>query len=151
MRCYFWVLAVLLTGCATVDDGTLNDNQQELSVSALVLDVEARPSVLGRGDTLYIRLTVTNESDAPAVKHFASGCILGFSLWNLQGELVAPPPPICTLNAPTVKYAPGEVVIAEWQWVWDDPNIEPGTYLLVAGFGPRGEHESAPSIEIRLQ
>lgn len=146
MRYCYVIIAVLLAGCITPDD-----EMERSSAPRFHLEVTAESMVLRRGETLHIRLTVTNESDAPAVKHFANGCIYGFSLWTRQGELVAPPPPVCTLNAPTVRYAPGEVVIREFQWVWDDPNIEPGTYLLVAGFGPRGEHEPSPSVEIRLQ
>jgi hypothetical protein len=140
------MIAVLLAGCITPDD-----HPQRSSAQRLLLEVTTESSLLSRGETLHIQLTVTNESDVEAVKHFTSGCIYGFSLWNDQGELVAPPPPICTADAPTVKYAPGEVVIREFQWMWDDSEIKPGTYLLVAGFGPRGEQGPATSVEIRLQ
>jgi len=145
MRYCLLIVAVLLTGCIT--DG----GPQRSSASGLAVDVEVQPSVLARGETLHVRITVKNESDAPVVRHFASGCIYGFALWSEEGELVAPPPPICTMNAPTVRYAPGETVNRKFQWVWDDPDIGPGTYLLVAGIGRRGEVESAPAVTVRLR
>lgn len=151
MRRYFFVLAVLSAGCATANNPMMNDNQEAYSVSGLVLDAVAEPLLLKRGETLHITATVTNETNAPVVKGFASGCIYGFALRNIGGELVAPPPPICTQNAPTVRYAPGEVVTLEFRWAWDDPDIEPGVYFVVAGFGERGEGELAPPVEVRLQ
>ena len=150
MRCYLCALAVLLMGCAAVDSPTLNDHQQSSWAAGLVLDVVVEPLLLERGETLYIRLTVTNKSDAPVWRGFSSGCIYGFAIWH-SGELISPPPPICTLNAPTVTYAPGEVITGEFQWTWDDPDIKPGVYHVVAGFGPRGEGPSAPAVEVRLQ
>jgi hypothetical protein len=150
MRYYFCVLAALLMGCSTVDDPTANRNQSGASASALVLDVTVEPLVLERGGTLAIRLTVTNESNVSVVKGFASGCIYGFAIWH-RGDVISPPPPICTMNAPTVTYAPGEVITKEFEWTWDDPDIKPGIYRVVAGFGPRGEGPSAPPVEVRLQ
>jgi hypothetical protein len=162
MRWLILIVVVLLAGCITshsddqfqsnprLVDEVENDIQLP-SNSGFLIEVTAEPSLLKRGETLHIRVSVTNESDGPIVKCFASGCIYGFALWNQRGELVAPPPPICTLNAPTVRYLPDEVVTREFRWVWDDPSIRPGTYLLIAGFGRRGQNESAPPVKIRLE
>ena len=147
MRSYFCVLAVLLIGCAT--HPTVTDGQHGSSWPELIVDVSAEPLLLERGGTLHIRLTVTNERDTPVVKGFASGCIYGFAVRNSRGDRVAPPPPICTANAPVVTWAPGEVVTAEFTWTWDDPNIEPGYYSVEAGFGPLGEGGSAVEVQLR--
>jgi hypothetical protein len=141
------IVALLLVGCVTVKE----DAPHSSLANELTLDVEAKPLTIGWGDSLHIRLTVSNTSNTTVVKHFGSGCIYGFSLWDSEGEHVAPPPRICTMNAPTVKYAPGESVQIDFQWVWDDMDIKPGTYFLLAGLGPRGENESAPPIEVRLE
>jgi hypothetical protein len=105
--------------------------------------------VLDRGGTLHIRLTVTNESSAPMVRGFSSGCIYGFAVLDSKGNRLAPPPRVCTLNAPTVTYAPGEVLTSEFRWTWDDPSIEPGHYFVEAGFGPTGE--GGPVVEVQLR
>lgn len=147
MRSYLWVLAALLVGCSTNLDVT--DNHGGSRSRGLVLDVTAEPLVLERGGTLQIRLTVTNESDVPIVRGFTSGCIYGFAVLDSEGNRLAPPPRICTLDAPTVTYAPGEVVTREFRWTWDDPNIEPGDYYLEAGFGRMGEGGSVIEVQLR--
>jgi hypothetical protein len=150
-------LMLVLAGCYTItakhrpDSLRAADNPNRVPASELVFDAEVAPALIERGDTLHITLAVTNKTDAPVWRGFASGCIYGFGIWNDRGELVAPPPRICAANAPTVTYAPGEVITAKFQWGWDDPKIGPGTYSVIAGFGPRGEDESAPPVEIRLQ
>ena len=147
MRSYFWVLAALLVGCSTTP--TVIGDRPSSPSQELVLDVIAEPALLAQGGTLHIRLTVTNESDIPVWKGFTSGCIYGFTVRDSHGERVAPPPRICTANAPTRTYAPGEVVTVEFQWTWDDPNIEPGSYYVEAGFGRVGK--GGPVAEVQLR
>ena len=149
MRYFPLLILLLLAGCSTTT--TIQDEPQPSSASGLTLDVEAEPLVLGREETLHIRLTVTNTGEAPVVRHFETGCIYGFALLDAEGERVAPPPRICTLNAPTVKYMPGEVVTREFSWVWDDAEIEVGTYRLIVGLGRYGEVEFAPEAAVELQ
>lgn len=156
MRCYYLVIALLFVGC-TGTDSQRNDTSHDAGVvdspstQGLVVEATTESTVLARGETLHIHLTVTNEGDVDVVEEFSNGCKYGFSLWNEQGELVAPPEPVCTMDAPTVAYAPGEVVTSDFQWVWDDPDITPGTYRLVAGLGRRGQQKSAPPVEIHLE
>ena len=147
MRYFALLILLSLTGCFT----TMQNEPPRSTVSGINLDVEAEPLVLASGETLHIQLTVTNTSEAPIVRHFASGCIYGFALLDVGGERMAPPPRICTLNAPTVKYMPGEVVTLEFSWVWQDAEIEPGTYRLVVGLGLYGELESAPAVTVQLR
>jgi len=142
-----FVVALVLVGCATSPEVA----PQGSSLTDLVLEVEATPLTLKWGESIHIQLTVKNTNDVAVVKEFSSGCIYGFSLWTADGELVAPPPRVCTLNAPIVTYGPNTVVEQEFQWVWDDKDIKPGTYRLVAGFGSRGVGNSSPAIEIRLE
>lgn len=147
MRSIIWVMALLLVGCYT--KSKLTDDQHGSPSRGLTLAVTADPLTLERGGTLHIRLTVTNESKAPLTKGFGSGCIYGFTVRDSDGNRVAPPPRFCTMNAPTVTYGPGEVVIAEFQWTWDDSNIAPGDYYVEAGFGEAGE--GGPAVDIRLR
>ncbi|MDH3198857.1 MAG: hypothetical protein OEO21_11530, partial [Candidatus Krumholzibacteria bacterium] len=110
----FLLLLVLLAGCAVTYERP--DLQPAPEPSGLDLDATVEPLVLNRGDTLFVQLTVTNNSIATIVQHFGSGCIYGFGLWDSEGELVAPPPPVCTMNAPTVRYKPGGVVVRTFEW-----------------------------------
>ena len=139
------IIAVVLLGCTT----SPGVSPPSAPSTELELSVEAEPLTISWSESVRIRLTVKNPSDAPVVKGFSSGCIYGFSLLSADGEVVAPPPRTCTMNAPTVTYAPNSLEELEFQWTWDDKDIKPGTYRLVAGFGPRGE--GGPSIEIRLK
>ena len=139
------IVALVVVGCAT-SPGVAPQNTPS---TELVLNVEAEPLTISWGESVHIRLTVKNTNDAPVVKGFSSGCIYGFSLLAADGEIVAPPPRVCTANAPIVTYAPNSLVEQEFQWVWDNKDIKPGTYRLVAGFGRRGE--GGPSIEIQLK
>jgi hypothetical protein len=129
----------------------MQDEPQRSSASGLTLDVEAEPLELRRGETLHIQLTVANTGETTVVRHFQSGCIYGFALLDAGGERVAPPPRICTANAPTVEYMAGEVVTLEFSWVWDDAELESGTYRLIVGLGRHGEVESAPEVEVQLR
>ena len=143
------ILSVLLTGCA--DSGDSISNQEPIDSSALRIEATAAPTSLKRGETMEIELVITNTGDEPASRQFTSGCIYGFGLRNADGEIVAPPPPICTLNLPVVEYQPGEVVKHTFQWAWEDQDLEPGTYARVAGLGARGEMEEAPPIPVELR
>jgi hypothetical protein len=145
---YFLVPVALLIGCATVGEPTKNESQWILA-SELVLDVTAEPAVLEPGDTLHIRLAVKNPRDAPVWTGFADGCIFGFTVRNGLGEVVAPPPRVCTQRPEVVKFAPKEVIVAEFRWRWDGSKLAPGTYSVFAGFGVTGE--GGPVVEIQLK
>jgi hypothetical protein len=147
MRRIVCVMALLSVGCYASPPS--NDGQQGPPPRDLALTVATEPLVLERGGTLHVRLTVTNESSAPVTRHFGSGCIYGFTVRDGHGDRVAPPPRMCTMNTPTVTYGPGEVVVAEFDWTWDDPDIEPGDYYVEAGFGEGGE--GGPVVDIQLQ
>jgi len=140
-------ILLVLVSCVV----TVNDAPRHAPATELTLDVEVEPLTITWGNSLRIVLTVANKNNKTVTKHFSSGCIYGYSLRTRNGEVVAPPPPICTMNAPTVTYQPGELVTKVFLWVWDDPSIEPGTYILFAGFGPRGDGKSSPSVEVRLK
>jgi len=56
---------------------------------------------------------------------------------------------MCTMNAPTVTYGPGEVVVTDFEWTWDDPNIALGDYYVEAGFGEGGEGGAVVDIRLR--
>lgn len=154
---YFLFLLFFVSGCAVltyenpieIRKTPPNYSKPPLS-SDLKLELWAASTSLSRGDTLSVQLTVTNQHNSPYSKGFSSGCVYGFGLWSASGVLVAPPPPVCTMNAPIVKFEPWEVRSIEFRWVWSDSLIEPGSYQLYAGFGPRGIYESGQPIDVFL-
>lgn len=151
------VLTLGLVACSsTPDPPSADDGREHLSQPGsesfgLDLAMTAEPTVIPFEGTIHITLTVTNDTDEPITHGFSSGCVYGFGLYDGNDRLVAPPPPICTMNAPVITYEPGEVVMGNFEWTWDDPGLKPGTYTLRAGFGPRGEFESAAPITIHLE
>ncbi len=55
------------------------------------------------------------------------------------------------MNAPIIRYEPGEVVKRSFRWEWDGRQLAPGVYEFRAGLGRRGQIESAPPVGIRLR
>lgn len=145
------VIAALSGGCQSDPVTSPGELSPSATATQLHLEVTAEPTVVERGEVLHIRLMVTNQGAAPVWKGFSSGCIYGFNLRSQQGEVVAPPHPVCTMHAPVVMYMPGEAVTSAFEWVYDDPSIGPGTYEVTAGLGPRGEGESPQPIAITLK
>ena len=149
MRYFALVLCVLFLGCA----GGSDEKSEEFVVgktTGLEFGLAVEPQVVEPGATIAMVLTVINPREVPHAVQFTSGCMYGFGLWNAEGELVAPPPPMCTMNAPVVEFGAGEVVERRFEWVWDEGDVAPGTYFLKAGIGPRGEIESSAGVEVRL-
>jgi len=149
MHRYVLALSAFLIGCSGVDSTVGSDARSDLP--PLQLKVSVEPTSLERGETMEIQFVVTNTSSEHVSKGFSSGCIYGYSLRNGDGDIVAPPPPICTANAPIIQYQPGQVVTRDFHWEWDDPDLQPGVYELVVGFGPRGEGDSAPPVKVHLR
>ena len=150
-------------GCAAVAANT-NANRSTgqggtprntAGTSGLVLEQNVTPAVMAPGDTLHVTLTVRNPGDAPLAVRFTSGCLYGFGLWDLAGDgggaILAPEPPMCTMNAPTVTFAPGESREQSFTWVWDGSHPAPGSYTVRAGLGPRGLREAAGDNMVRLE
>ncbi len=154
MRCLFGLL-LFLTGCSAIlrDYSTQHNIEptRPLISSELRMELRAEPLILSFGDTLSIVLAVSNDSNQPFSKGFSSGCVYGYGLWNTESVLVAPPVRICTMNAPIIRYKPGEARTIKFNWIWNNPNVGSGKYDLYCGFGPRGEYESAPPVTVRLK
>lgn len=106
---------------------------------------------LSAGEELVVRLTVSNPGPEAISRRFNSGCIYGFALIDDQGEAVAPPPPICTMNVPTISWAAGEEVVQEFRWRWEAGDPPAGNYRVRAGLGPRGELAHAPLVPVELR
>lgn len=147
------VLAILWLGCGSETFTPQDASPVETTaatVDGLLVEVAVHPLVLKRGETLQIRLSVTNTASTPVRKAFSSGCIYGYTVRDNQGIRVAPAPRICTANAPVVAYAPGETVTQEYEWVNQDPSIRPGRYEVSAGFGRWGEG-GPPPVAVTVQ
>lgn len=67
-----------------------------------------------------------DTSDEVQSLRFGDGCKYGFTLRDENGSIIAPPPPICTMDTPVVDYQPRQSVTIKRSWVWDDASIEPG-------------------------
>ena len=149
MRYLVLVIGFLFLGCAG-SSGEMANERPVLGRSGLTLGVEVESARIAVGENLVVVLTVANDRDEPHSVRFTSGCLYGFGLWNAEGELVAPPAPMCTMNAPVVEFGAGEIVEKRFEWKWDGSNLAPGTYLLKAGIGPRGELDSSVGVEVQL-
>jgi len=81
---------------------------------------------------------VTNRSTSPATLNFTSGCTIVFRVRDRDGHVVAPGAFVCTADAPTLVFAPGETRVARFTWQGDThdpmtgarPFLPPGTYYL---------------------
>ena len=147
------VLAVTWLGCGldkTAPQGSSSIETNAAMIDGLLVQVAVHPRVLERGETLQIRLMVTNPGNTVTRKAFSSGCIYGYSVTDDGGVRLAPAPPVCTANAPVVTYAPREVVTREFEWVYEDPSIPAGRYEVSAGFGLWGEG-GPPPVTVTLK
>ncbi len=158
MRVGTLLCVLALVGCAgpsgEAEDGegaSSTGEQPGTKSTGLRLEMKVEPRVLEPGESISIELTVLNPGPEPISVSFNSGCLYGFGLWNQDGELVAPESPICTMNAPIIRYEPGEVVKRSFRWEWDGRQLAPGVYEFRAGLGRRGQIESAPPVGIRLR
>lgn len=145
------ILAIALLGCGT--EGITSQNPSLVDTEVAIVDdlrveVTVRPLTVEQGETLHIGISVTNTADTPVRMGFASGCIYGYAIRDTEGSKVAPPPRICTADAPIVTYAPGETVVQEFEWVYESPVIPPGRYAVSAGFGQSGEGGPPPVFVI---
>jgi len=161
-RLIFILVVILWTGamgCYTqvAHQPDSSDAEQGDAVSpvtrddGLKLDLRVEPAILERGETLYLELTLTNTSSETVIRHSSNGCVYGFSILTPEGKRVAPESRICTLSAPTLRFKPGQVVVARMKWRWKKHGVPPGRYVVRAGFGEFGMAESAPPIEIELR
>nr|MEE4266856.1 BsuPI-related putative proteinase inhibitor [Candidatus Krumholzibacteria bacterium] len=142
------VLGVILASC----DGSTSSitDLPEPRYSWLQVEADVEPKVIEYGEKLQIRLSVTNTSEEVQALTFANGCTYGFTLRDKNGHIFWPPPPICTMNAPVMRFEPQQTKTFDLSWIWNDATIETGVYYLVAGTGPRGEYDMAAPIEVRF-
>jgi hypothetical protein len=145
-----------ILGCVSVDKQVKETEisqtvlHKNLKKAVLHLKAEVEPKVVEIEGELRIRLIITNTTDELTTRWFYRGCQYGCSLRDENGELEAPPLYDCRLSLEEAHYSPGQVV-KEFKWVLDDEGIKPGGYQLVVGFGPLGEWDSAPPIEIEVR
>ena len=119
--------------------------------ATLHLKAEVEPKIVELGGELRIRLIITNTTDEVQFMSLTTGCEFGYSLRDENGDIVAPTMLYeCRRTTTGYKFSPGQSV-EEFNWVLDDEGIKPGIYKLVVGFGPRGEWDSAPPIEIEVR
>ena len=153
MKWYILLLLFICFGCVA---GVVSENshyktpydnyRERMGISGLSLGLKVEPLVIEPGETIHIELTVANNSSETIVKHFSSGCIYGYSI-----DGIAQRPSACTMEAPIIRWEPGEIVVRKFTWEWNDTRIVPGSYWVSAGFGKRGRNESSPSINIQLK
>ena len=146
--CLFVALVGAVVGCGNWPD--------PISDSAIV-DVQfaiqcgVEPRQIGFGDSVEIDLRITNVTSRTVTKHYSSGCLYGYTIYDEHGQAVAVFPEGCLRGMSTVEYARGVTVDRTFHWSWDDESIEPGTYFVDAGFGQGGRLESGRPVEILLR
>jgi hypothetical protein len=120
-------------------------------MDGLRIIVEVTPLIIHRNETAEIRITVVNTRMDPLQRMFTSGCIYGFSIFSMSGVRVGGRRGGCTMNTPTISYAPGKADQRSFTWTWNNPGIPPGRYRVSAGLGRKGLRESPEPIEIELK
>ena len=106
--------AVLLAGCSRPELPT-RPTQAQFEVS-----LNLASSSLAPGEPLHFTVAVTNTGDAGGVLHFSSGCGTNFLVLDRGGVIwddLAMSLRVCTANAPTLEFAPGES--RTWGGTWD--------------------------------
>jgi len=126
----------------------------------------ARPMRVHPGETVQIRLTVTNPDTVVARRFFPDYQPFGYEIIDDHGHAVAS----ASDGDPDegqgrLTLEPGESRERIWMWTWDpsqevkehdDGNIhlfhaiDSGHYILRAGLGGDGSRESAPTVELAL-
>ena len=121
--------APLLAGCLGSHPGLpTRPSQARFDVS---LDLAS--SSIAPGEPLRFTAVVTNTGDAKGVLHFSSGCGSNFLVLDGSGVIwddLAMSKRVCTQDAPTLEFAPGESRTWDGTWSQQTP----------AGPAPAGDY-----------
>jgi hypothetical protein len=143
---------LVLAACVSHLDSPVHD---------LLIWANADPVELRQGETMTIRVVVTNRGGGPRAIT-SNRCPEPFVVTTQDGTVVAPPQRICTLIAETKTLAPGEEFVFSVGWPGDrrletlnplgrgSSTLPPGTYHLRGRVGTElGLLESEP-VTIRI-
>src|SRR5262245_46022897 len=99
--------APLLAGCL----GSHTELPTRPSQARFEMSLDIASSPLAPGEPLHFTAVVTNTGDARGVLNFAGGCMTNFVVLDRSGVIwddLAMSQRVCTENAPTLEFAPGE-------------------------------------------
>lgn len=99
-RSVAWAAALLATGAAGCSD------PMAIAANRLQVDVQLSTSRMTSGDTLGIRVLVSNPTDR-TVAYDTDGCHVVVAVYDGAGRRVSPPSPACTLILLHHEFPPG--------------------------------------------
>ena len=123
--------AALLGGCL----GSGADLPTRPIGARFEVSFELASSSVAPGEPLRFTQVISNTGDEPGVLLFSSGCGTDFLVRNESGVVwsdLTMSGRVCTANAPTVEYAPGQS--RSWTGTWDQRtatgSAAPGAYRI---------------------
>jgi hypothetical protein len=142
-----WILAlsVLFTG-ACREDAVVPISQ----IESLNIVVSADPVTFSPGEAVTVTVEVENLTESRImVPMTSSSCQFAAVIRYGDGDCVILDPRICTCDAPTVSFDPGECRTESWTWTGEifvngvPQRLPPGLYELR---GVAGRFKGAPII-----
>lgn len=129
------VAAVLTIGCARLLDSR---NVPPEEGSPLEFAVQVSPDVLEFGDTLDIRLAVTNPTSKVWAQQYTGSRLYWYNIHDGRGELIHSHPGMSKRDLRSMEFRPHQTVEHHLSWTWRDTTISRGYYFLEVGLGMRG-------------
>lgn len=157
MRAILLILAIaLVPSCARRHD-PVAPPVVDTGLSQIATEVSIDLPAFRPGETAKIQVKVTNGGSRATTLCFTSGCMLAFQVQDADGRVVAPGGFACTLDAPTVTLAPGQVWT--WDFAWKGEGYDPysgfyplpaGVYSLYGGLDAFNFHQLSDPVPVEL-
>jgi len=143
--------AFMLGGCggqwsAVVDPGGIADP------SFMITWVTVSTTQFRIGEPMQIEVGFKNPTRRPIRVHFTSGCRAFYAVRDGNDAVVAPKAFLCTTEARTVVFAPGETGSQTFTWdgtVSPGEDLAPGDYRVAGGL-TEGIGQPAAPVTIQL-
>lgn len=151
------LLSTLLTACGDGITDAREESTARLVAGGLLLDVEVDRATMVVGDTLWIRVAISNPSAEPVALTRSWGCALDIRIEDRAGKAVRPER-TCRSTAFEVVVEPGGRVERDFAWtaerVLHDPFVKVGLpggrYSVVAVLaGPTPETSGSRTVRLR--
>jgi hypothetical protein len=123
--------------------------------AAIFTVVNVSPTEFKAGETVNVRVQAHNPTAEPITLHFASGCLVGFSIKASDGTVVGPSGFICTMDAPTVVLGPGEDIAQTFRWDGRartdfGPVLPPGEYHITGKLNAAESHDPSAPVTVKI-
>jgi Intracellular proteinase inhibitor len=123
--------------------------------AAIFTVVNVSPTEFKAGETVNVTVQAHNPTAEPIRLHFASGCLVGFSIKASDGTIVGPTGIICTANAPTLVLGPGEDIAQTFDWdgrarTGFGPALPPGEYHITGSLNAAESHDPSAPVTVKI-